>query len=100
MRTERSPEPFEDMKKEGESMRALYFAQRVILRKKAVDQVPAKLQEDVAAILVDESGLPELVPLQLIEIYEIPVRCSDWTVERRNRLGNKRKFQPVVSCIQ
>lgn len=45
-------------------MMAMLFAQRVILGKTAFDQVPAKLKEDVAAILVDECGLPELVPTE------------------------------------
>lgn len=45
-------------------MMAMLFAQRVILGKTAFDQVPAKLKEEVAAILLDECGLPELVSVE------------------------------------
>ena len=45
-------------------MMAMLFAQRVILGKTDFDQVPAKLKEDVAAILVEECGLPERVPAE------------------------------------
>ena len=45
-------------------MMAMLFAQRVILGKTDFDQVPAKLKEDVAVILVEECGLPELVPAE------------------------------------
>ncbi len=38
------------------------FAQRVILGKTAFEDVPAKLKAKVADILVNECGLPELVP--------------------------------------
>lgn len=43
-------------------MMALLFAQRVILGKTEFDQVPAKLKAQVADILINECGLPELVP--------------------------------------
>lgn len=43
-------------------MMAMLFAQRVILGKTDFDAVPAKLKTQVAAILIDECGLPELVP--------------------------------------
>lgn len=42
-------------------MMALLFAQRVILGKTTFADVPAKLKAQVAEILVNESGLPELV---------------------------------------
>lgn len=45
-------------------MMAMLFAQRVILGKTEFDAVPAKLKAQVAAILVDECGLPELVPAE------------------------------------
>lgn len=43
-------------------MMAMLFAQRVILGKTAFEEVPAKLKASVADILVNECGLPELVP--------------------------------------
>lgn len=46
--------------KEGETMMAMFFAQRVILGKTAYKDVPAKLKEQVKELLVD-AGLPELV---------------------------------------
>ena len=45
-------------------MMAMLFAQRVILGKCEFEQVPKKLQKQVAEILVDECGLPELVPAE------------------------------------
>lgn len=42
-------------------MMAMLFAQRVILGKCEFEQVPKKLQEQVAEILIDECGMPELV---------------------------------------
>lgn len=48
--------------KEGEEMMAMLFAQRVILGKTEFDAVPAKLKKQVAKVLIDECGLPELVP--------------------------------------
>lgn len=45
-------------------MMALLFAQRVILGKTEFGAVPAKLKAPVAAILIDECGLPELVPVE------------------------------------
>ena len=48
---------------EGElEMMALLFSQRVILGKCEFEQVPKKLQKQVAEILIDECGVPELVP--------------------------------------
>ncbi len=46
--------------KEGETMMAMFFAQRVILGKTAYKDVPAKLKDQVKELLVD-AGLPELV---------------------------------------
>ena len=43
-------------------MMAMLFAQRVSLGKCDFDKVPAKLKKQVAEILVDECGMPELVP--------------------------------------
>ncbi len=45
-------------------MMAMLFAQRVILGKTEFNQVPAKLKRQVADILIDECGLPELVPAE------------------------------------
>ena len=45
-------------------MMALLFAQRVILEKCTFEQVPNKLKKQVAEILVDECGMPELVPAE------------------------------------
>lgn len=42
-------------------MMAMLFAQRVILGKCEFEQVPKKLQKQVAEILIDECGMPELV---------------------------------------
>ena len=46
-------------------MMAMLFAQRVILGKTEFDAVPAKLKKQVADILINECGLPELFPLSL-----------------------------------
>lgn len=43
-------------------MMAMLFAQRVILGTSEFNAVPAKLKPQVASILIDECGLPELVP--------------------------------------
>ena len=45
-------------------MMAMLFAQRVILGKTEFADVPAKLKAAVAEILVEECGLPELVPVE------------------------------------
>ena len=45
-------------------MMAMLFAQRVILGKCDFEKVPAKLQKQVAEILIDECGMPELVPAE------------------------------------
>ena len=49
--------------KEGKTMMAMFFAQRVILGKTAFKDVPAKLKDQVRELLVD-AGLPELVPTE------------------------------------
>ena len=50
---------------EGDAeMMAMLFAQRVILGKTDFEAVPAKLKAQVAEILVNECGLPELVPVE------------------------------------
>lgn len=45
-------------------MMTMLFAQRVILGKTEFVNVPDKLKERVANILVNECGLPELVPVE------------------------------------
>lgn len=53
------------LKIEGdEEMMALLFSQRVILGKTEFADVPAKLKKQVADILINECGLPELVPTE------------------------------------
>lgn len=47
-----------------DDMMSLLFAQRVILGKTEFSKVPAKLQASVAEILIEECGLPELVPVE------------------------------------
>lgn len=47
------------MGKGGETMMAMFFAQRVILGKTEFKDVPAKLKAQVKELLVD-AGLPEL----------------------------------------
>lgn len=46
--------------KEGETMMAMLWAQKIIYGKKTFADVPAKLKEQVAEIL-RESGLEELI---------------------------------------
>ncbi|MBS5145919.1 MAG: hypothetical protein KHY89_10575 [Butyricicoccus pullicaecorum] len=43
-------------------MMAMLFAQKIILEVTTFAKVPAKLKQQVAKILVDECGVPELVP--------------------------------------
>lgn len=45
-------------------MMAMLFAQRVILGKTEFDAVPSKLKQQVADILVNDCGLPMLVPVE------------------------------------
>ena len=45
-------------------MMAMLFAQRVILGKTEFSAVPEKLKAQVAEILIDECGMPELVPTE------------------------------------
>lgn len=45
-------------------MMAMLFVQRVILGKCEFADVPAKLKAQTAAILIEECGLPELVPAE------------------------------------
>ena len=49
--------------KDGITMMAMFFAQRVILGKTTFEQVPKALKKGVAEVLID-SGLPELVPAE------------------------------------
>lgn len=52
------------LQKGSREMMAMLFAQRVILGKTEFEQVPNKLKAQVATILIDECGLPELVPVE------------------------------------
>ena len=52
------------LQKGSKEMMAMLFAQRVILGKTEFEQVPNKLKAQVATILIDECGLPELVPVE------------------------------------
>ena len=52
------------LSKGEKEMMAMLFAQRVILGKTEFTAVPAKLKSQVADILVNECGLPELVPAE------------------------------------
>ena len=52
------------LKKGSTEMMAMLFAQRVILGKTEFEKVPAKLKPQVADILINECGLPELVPAE------------------------------------
>lgn len=45
-------------------MMAMLFAQRIILEKATFWDVPNKLRQQVADILINECGLPELVPAE------------------------------------
>lgn len=47
-----------------EEMMALLFSQRVVLGKTEFEKVPEKLKAQVADILINECGLPELVPVE------------------------------------
>lgn len=50
--------------KGARDMMAMLFAQRVILGKTEFEKVPPKLKQQVADILINECGLPELVPAE------------------------------------
>ena len=50
------------LQKGSTEMMAMLFAQRVILGKTEFNAVPAKLKKQVADILSNDCGLPELVP--------------------------------------
>ena len=52
------------LQKGSKEMMAMLFAQIVILGKTEFDRVPAKLKAQVADILINECGLPELVPVE------------------------------------
>lgn len=43
-------------------MMATLFANRIIIGRCTFEQVPNKLKQQVAEILVEECGMPELVP--------------------------------------
>ena len=50
--------------KDGNIMMAMLFAIRVTLGKTTFNDVPAKLKASVAEMLIDEIGMPELVPVE------------------------------------
>lgn len=52
------------LQKGSKKMMAMLFAQRVILGKTEFNKVPNKLKPQVADILINECGLPELVPAE------------------------------------
>ena len=53
-----------NLSKGEEEMMAMLFAIRVTLGKTEFNAVPAKLKAHVATILIEECGLPELVPAE------------------------------------
>ena len=53
-------------------MMAMLFAQKIILEVTTFAKVPAKLQQQVAKILIDECGVPELVPTEFGGTMETP----------------------------
>nr|DAG81393.1 MAG TPA: hypothetical protein [Caudoviricetes sp.]DAI86409.1 MAG TPA: hypothetical protein [Caudoviricetes sp.] len=46
----------------SENMMAMLFASRIILGKTTFEQVPPKLKKQVAEVLIEDCGMPELVP--------------------------------------
>lgn len=52
--------------KEGDTMMAMLWAQKIILGKKTYDQVPRLLKEQVKEILI-ESGVEELITEETAE---------------------------------
>lgn len=45
-------------------MMAMLFASRIILGKTTFEKVPPKLKKQVAEILIEDCGMPELVPAE------------------------------------
>lgn len=45
-------------------MMAMLLANRIILGKYTFEKVPSKLKKQVAEILIEDCGLPELVPVE------------------------------------
>ena len=45
-------------------MMATLFANRIIIGRCTFEQVPNKLKQQVAEILIDECGMPEIVPAE------------------------------------
>ena len=45
-------------------MMAMLFASRIILGKTTFEQVPTKLKKQVAEVLIEDCGMPELVPAE------------------------------------
>lgn len=60
------------LQKGSKEMMVMLFAQRVILGKTEFDKVPNKLKPQVADILINECGLPELVPAEFGGTKEKP----------------------------
>ena len=68
--------------KEGITMMAMFFAQRVILGKTTFEQVPKALKAGVAEVLI-ESGLPE--PSTAERLVRANDRLFSWSRNRSNR---------------
>ena len=51
-------------------MIATLFACRVVEGRTTFDKVPAKLKDAVAAYIIEEFGMPELVPVEYGGTYE------------------------------
>ena len=66
---------------------SLLFAQRVILGKTEFDKVPNKLKPQVADILINECGLPELVPVEYGGTADITKE-----EERRNTMATYKRI--------
>lgn len=45
-------------------MMAMLFTSRIILGKTTFEQVPPKLKKQVAEVLIEDCGMPELVPAE------------------------------------
>ena len=45
-------------------MMAMLFASRIILGKTNFEQVPPKLKKQVSEVLIEDCGMPELVPAE------------------------------------
>ena len=52
------------LRKGDKEMMAMLFAVRIVEERTKFDQVPRLLKQDVADILVNDFGMPELVPAE------------------------------------